>query len=375
VIRVNLESPPIHTVFLRNLAAEVSDSDLRAIAEEFGPTANICNLAARRGIGFLTFYDSRDAEKCVTQLERRMVHCREIHTSYAYAAPDKSAQDRRDICATVTVRALHPRKVISQAMIEGPLSQYGELKSVEAQDTPGAFTVKFYDLRAARRAVQESGSAGIGAEKILVEFNIKDDDGSKQPPRGMEMPFAPKRNDPSRQREDKHERDRERDRDHDRDRERGRDRDRDHDRDRERGRDRDRYHDRERARDRDRDRDRGSTRGDARGEFHAYPPPPPPRFGAPPFPFGPVPPGYAPYPYPMPPFMPGQPPPQFLPPGSQFPSGAPPPLHPPPQGVFALAPAFPPPPPARPGAAPTVASPTDSQKLQSSLAQLKKILE
>jgi RNA recognition motif-containing protein len=367
-----LESPPIHTVFLRNLPSDLTDADLKAIAEEFGPTANIFNLAARRGIGFLTFYDSRDAENCVNGLERRILHRREVHTSYAYAAPDKSPQDRRDICATVTVRALHPRKVISQEMVTELLSQYGELKSVEAQETPGAFTVKFYDLRAARKAVQESGSAEVGGEAILVEFNIKDDDGSKQPPRGVEMPFAPKRKDKDGQREERHERDRERDRDRDGDR----DRERDHDR--ERGRDRDRDRDREhgRDRDRDRDRDRGSKRDDARGKFTGYPPPLPLPFSAQPFPFAPVPQGRPAYPFP--PFQPGQPPPQFLPQGPQFP---PPPQGPfrapPPPGVFALMIPFPPPPPppVEPGAVPTAASPTNDQKLQKSLAQLKKILE
>jgi hypothetical protein len=53
------------------------------MTEEFGSTANIFNLASRPGIAFVTFFDSRDAERRVNGLESRVVNGQEVHTSYA----------------------------------------------------------------------------------------------------------------------------------------------------------------------------------------------------------------------------------------------------------------------------------------------------
>jgi RNA recognition motif-containing protein len=78
---MNLESPPIHAVFLRNIAPSVIDASLQAMTEECGPPANIFNLASRRGIAFVTFFDSLDAERCVSGLESRVVNGQEVPTS------------------------------------------------------------------------------------------------------------------------------------------------------------------------------------------------------------------------------------------------------------------------------------------------------
>jgi RNA recognition motif-containing protein len=171
-------------VFLRNLSSNITESELKTIAEEFGPTANVFSLANRRGIGFVTFYDSRDAERCVNELECRTLHQREIHTSYAYAAPDQSAHNRFAICATITARSAGPQ--ISEDEVVESISRFGEIKSVEPQEAAGAFTVKFYDLRAAKMAV-EAGAVDIGEHKVYIEFNLKEDDGNKRPQNGQEM--------------------------------------------------------------------------------------------------------------------------------------------------------------------------------------------
>jgi RNA recognition motif-containing protein len=189
---VNLESPPIHTVFLRNLASDITTSDLKLLAEEFGPTQSAFSLANRRGIGFVTFFDSRDAERCVNGLEAREVHGREVHTSYAYAASDDTRQSRLDHCATVTARLAGAPPALSEDLVRQCLSQCGEVKSVARQEGPDSFTVKFYDLRATKKAVAESGRLEIGGEKVLVELNPKEDDGCKGKPKDLEMPFPPK---------------------------------------------------------------------------------------------------------------------------------------------------------------------------------------
>jgi hypothetical protein len=172
------------------------------LTEEFGQTASIFNLAQRRGICFVTFFDSRDAERCVNSLDARMVHGREIHTSYAYASEGSS--NNLDNCATITART-NLNGGITAEMIGECLSKCGEVRSA-VRKMPGVFTVKFYDLRAAKKAAESSFE--INGETVFTEMNPQEDEGCKSRPKDVELPFPPKRN--GREREEDRQMDRER---------------------------------------------------------------------------------------------------------------------------------------------------------------------
>jgi RNA recognition motif-containing protein len=190
LVRNNLDIPPIHTVFVRNLASEVTDSDLKTMAEEFGPTSSVFSLANRRGIGFVTFYDLRDAERCVNGLECRTVHNREIHTSYAYSPPGNSPRDPRATCATITVNS--PDVSIGEGDIATAFAKYGEIKAILKGDEATSWTVKYFDLRAARKAIEETGTVKLNGKKTAVSLNLKDDDDQKSVPTGNEPHFPPR---------------------------------------------------------------------------------------------------------------------------------------------------------------------------------------
>jgi hypothetical protein len=58
---------------------------------------------------------------------------------------------------------------------------------VEKQDVLNAFTVKFCDLRAAKKAVEDSGKLEIAREKVFTEVKYKYDD-CKGRPKDVELP-------------------------------------------------------------------------------------------------------------------------------------------------------------------------------------------
>jgi hypothetical protein len=64
----------------------------------------------------------------------------------------------------------------------------GDIKAIEKQESGIAFTVKFFDLRAAKKAIEESGKIEIAGGKVFTEFNWQDDDGSKGRPKDLELP-------------------------------------------------------------------------------------------------------------------------------------------------------------------------------------------
>lgn len=289
LVRLNIDSSPIHKVFIRNLHWEVSVADLRRMAEEFGPTQNVFCLAQKKGIGFVTFYDSRDAEKCVNGLECRQLNGRQIHTSYAFGRGDTKNSD--PICATVTVSSEQP---LDPETVKTTMAQFGDVKAVEQNvRLPNALTVKYYDLRSADKAVAQSGVLSIGNNPVRIELNYEDDDDHKSENKEPEPEELNKI----------------------------------------RGRGREQREERGSRRD-----DRYERYGDRDRRYDDYPSPPPGYFPGPPgypgvpmqgYPGMPVP-GYGPPPgYPP---QPGFVPYQYygMPPGAMPPPGAPPPPPPPP---------------------------------------------
>lgn len=104
---------PIHTIFLRNLPYDLSDEELSALCFEFGQISHLFSIANTRGIAFVTYYDIREAKNACEGLEGREVHEREIHASYAYAAPESSQKPYAN-CSTVSVRPNNPETIINE---------------------------------------------------------------------------------------------------------------------------------------------------------------------------------------------------------------------------------------------------------------------
>jgi RNA recognition motif-containing protein len=175
VRRDTSSNPPIHTVFLRSLASEVTDSEIANLAAEFGPTLCIFSFASKRGIAFITFYDLRHAQACVSALENRVLHGRTIHASFANTISDNSREDPVPACATITCRAEKVSTRLSDQEINAEFSRYGDIRQNLQCQNSNSVIVQYFDLRAARRAVEESGKIEIHGDRIFTEFNPEAD--------------------------------------------------------------------------------------------------------------------------------------------------------------------------------------------------------
>lgn len=175
--RVSNDIPPIHTVFIRNLTSQVTDEDLARVTKEYGEVSSIFSLAAQRGFAFVTFFDIRDAEKCVTGLEGRLVDGQTVHVAYAQSPSDNAKHDLLT-CSTISAIANEGTQ-LTATEISAAFARYGDIKAIELGDRPNMFTVKYYDLRAAKQAVDDNGNVDINGEKIACVYNTKDDDDLK----------------------------------------------------------------------------------------------------------------------------------------------------------------------------------------------------
>ena len=53
--RNSSENPHIRTVFVHNLPQDITDDELKQIAEEFGDVSSVFSLASKKGFAFITF--------------------------------------------------------------------------------------------------------------------------------------------------------------------------------------------------------------------------------------------------------------------------------------------------------------------------------
>jgi RNA recognition motif-containing protein len=166
----------------------VTDQEVAKLAAEFGPTKCIFNQASKRGIAFITFQDLRHAQDAVASLDNREIHGRAMHASFAFSMSDNSRNDPVPACATITCRSEKEDAKMNEQDIASAFSRYGDIRQVIMGEKPSIVIVKYFDMRAAKKAVEETGSIIIRGGRIFVEFNQRADSETIESPRRSYRP-------------------------------------------------------------------------------------------------------------------------------------------------------------------------------------------
>jgi RNA recognition motif-containing protein len=161
----------------------VTDQEVAELAAEFGPTKCIFNQASKRGIAFLTFQDLRHAQDAVASLDNRELHGRTMRACFSFSMSDNSRNDPIPACATVTCRSEKEDTKVNEQDITSAFSRYGDIRQIILGEKPSLVIVKYFDMRAAKKAVEETGSIIIRGERIFVEFNQRADSDKIESPR------------------------------------------------------------------------------------------------------------------------------------------------------------------------------------------------
>eukprot|EP00028_Trichosphaerium_sp_Am-I-7-wt_P002850 CAMPEP_0168532024 /NCGR_PEP_ID=MMETSP0405-20121227/15911_1 /TAXON_ID=498012 /ORGANISM="Trichosphaerium sp, Strain Am-I-7 wt" /LENGTH=411 /DNA_ID=CAMNT_0008557167 /DNA_START=251 /DNA_END=1487 /DNA_ORIENTATION=- len=172
---------PCRTLFVRNIAYEVSTDELREMFEQYGEIKRFFPLINKRGMAFITYYDIRHAERAKKTENAAQLHGREIdiHFSLPREKPrkDKDPNDDDDSNHGTLFVAIVDATGYGNDDIKSTFSQYGELRGVRDQgrsDSGNKF-VEFFDLRAAQKAKEElnNGSFCGGHFEIRYAFQSK----------------------------------------------------------------------------------------------------------------------------------------------------------------------------------------------------------
>eukprot|EP00879_Flechtneria_rotunda_P001506 GHRR01001663.1.p1 GENE.GHRR01001663.1~~GHRR01001663.1.p1 ORF type:complete len:251 (+),score=44.78 GHRR01001663.1:93-845(+) len=88
------------SVMVRNLPKSISPDDLRYYAEKYGPVKDVYlpkdfYTGEPRGLGFVEFFDERDASDAVRGLDRMMLGGREIQCNFAMQGRKRPDEFRR----------------------------------------------------------------------------------------------------------------------------------------------------------------------------------------------------------------------------------------------------------------------------------------
>lgn len=178
----------IHTIFLFNLAFNLTYDQLMKFCKQYGDVSTLIFPLLRPGMAFCTFYDLRAAEKAVVEMKGQMLNNRPVKTNFAFKPPPHSKRDPKEICSTILVKSSKgENSLITFEDIQNFMGAFGDLRDAERVELPsdsdeqgekqyskGQWIVKYYDLRSAQKCV-ETHTIQYKDEELTLEFILDDD--------------------------------------------------------------------------------------------------------------------------------------------------------------------------------------------------------
>jgi len=175
----NKINDPLHTVFFYNIPFNLPKEEFISFASQYGEIYNQYLTIDKKGTAFITYFDIRNSERAVGDAQGKELGGRNIGTNFAFTPPKTSKRDPYSTCATVIVKG-SPQVPIKENDISDALRVYGEIRSIEAYSFPYQWKVKFFDIRTAKLASENSGKIPINASRLIIE-SFEDGGGNQTP--------------------------------------------------------------------------------------------------------------------------------------------------------------------------------------------------
>ena len=175
----------VHTIFMFNLTFSLKYDDLYNFCAKFGEVLELIYPLTKPGMAFCTYYDLRAAVKAVNEMLGQDLNGRPVKTNFAYKPPAHSKRNLKEICANITAQSdKEGSSSLDPGAVKDALQQFGDIRSCESKGN-GAFLVKYFDIRDARKC-QEKKEIEIAGEKVKFDFalnvDLGDDGGEPGPP-------------------------------------------------------------------------------------------------------------------------------------------------------------------------------------------------
>ena len=144
---------PLHTVFFYNIPYNVSNEEFRNFALQYGEIMNLHpNLS--KGQAFATYYDIRNAEKAVHDVQDKEFNGRRISSNFAFRPPNLGKKDQ-PTSANVLVKPVNYLAAITEQDVSDALKSFGEIRTINKKEE-NSFLVKFFNIKDAKACAAQT---------------------------------------------------------------------------------------------------------------------------------------------------------------------------------------------------------------------------
>ncbi|WFD29576.1 hypothetical protein MSPP1_000585 [Malassezia sp. CBS 17886] len=167
------DSKPCRTLFVRNVVFEVDPAQLRAEFQSFGDVKVWFDLIPRRGMVFVTYYDTRAAENAKVQMNGKILGGRtmDVHFSLPKDADHQQHCDREKNQGTLFLEVLDATAPLTDDLVRETASRFGELREVRTyQKRDHARFVEFWDSRACVAAHDALDGSPLLGGRLALKF-------------------------------------------------------------------------------------------------------------------------------------------------------------------------------------------------------------
>ena len=155
---------PLHTVFFYNIPYNVSNEEFRNFALQYGEIMNLHpNLS--KGQAFATYYDIRNAEKAVHDVQDKEFNGRRISSNFAFRPPNLGKKDQ-PTSANVLVKPVNYLASITEQDVSDALKSFGEIRTINKKEE-NSFLVKFFNIKDAKACAAQTRAIKTASGEAL----------------------------------------------------------------------------------------------------------------------------------------------------------------------------------------------------------------
>ncbi|KAH8089824.1 hypothetical protein HD553DRAFT_104208 [Filobasidium floriforme] len=162
---------PCRTLFVRNVSYEANTPEVLRSFEAFGEIKSHFDLVRNRGMVFLTYYDSRAAERAKDAMHSTLVMNRPIDVHYSLPRADETsgACDREKNQGTLLISLVNEREA-NPVQVRRMFSTFGTIKDLRPGQVRGTAYVEFFDSRAAVSAHDALQNEPLDGSRLRIKF-------------------------------------------------------------------------------------------------------------------------------------------------------------------------------------------------------------
>lgn len=148
------DSKPCRTLFVRNVAFEVNVNALRAEFASYGEIRTWFDLIQRRGMLFVTYYDTRAAERARAKMNKKVLVGRALDVHFSLPKDEDQEQhcDRDKNQGTLFVVVHDAKDPVSDEVIRAHFEPFGDIRAIRTYK--GQLHTRFIEYWDSRACIQ-----------------------------------------------------------------------------------------------------------------------------------------------------------------------------------------------------------------------------